>query len=443
MIEEEAQTVKPTGWFSAYRLSNSQVWTLAAGRSLCQVGAGLMSFYIPIVFVNEVGLSATSVGLSVGLISLTEVAGHLFAGPMADSPRFGRKKTLLIAVGLSILVSFILANTHSLPLLIAACLLFGFSLGGYWTTVNAIVIDMTTLEERGQAYAIVSVADNLGIGIGVLAGGAFLTLTNQPGQMVFIGCGLIFLAFLLVVQIIFAETRQPQPNGASGSQGILTALKDRRLLVYFVANSLFTTYIALVSSTIPLYFTNFVPAVGGGTDSALANTANLFTWCYIGFGTLLQLPLAQVFNSFKHIRVLMIAMGLWAMGFFLVWITGIAPSAQYAWGVTALCTLSIASVLHKPYAAALLAELAPTSLRATYVSLGSQSWALGFFIGPSIGGWAMDQSLTIADTIWLVTATTTLLGLAVLWLFESLFQPTNTIISDEGDRGCGDGSCQN
>jgi MFS family permease len=417
--EDDAQTSATAGLFSAFRLSNQQVWTLAAGRSLCQIGSGLLNFYVPIVFVNEVGLSATSVGLSIGLVSLTEIVGHLTGGPMADSSRFGRKITLLIAVGLSIIVSLLLSITHSLPLLIVACLLFGFSLGGYWTTVNAMVIDMTTPEERGPAYAIVSVADNFGTGIGVLLGGAFLTLTKQPGQLVFVGCGIIYLAFLLVVQLLFKETRQPPEENHSPAQGVLTTLKDRRLGVYFLANSLFTTYVALVISTIPLYFTNFVPSVGA-TDTALANTANLFTWCYIGFGTLLQLPLAQIFASFKHVYVLMLAMLLWAVGFSLVWVTGIASSGQYLWGIVALCTMSIASVLHKPFAAALLSELAPPSLRATYVALGSQSWAVGAFIGPTLGGWAMDQSVAIADNSWLVAAATTLLGLIVLKIFDSL-----------------------
>ncbi|MGA7932306.1 MAG: MFS transporter [Kovacikia sp.] len=418
-IEEKIETPRTTGIFSAYRLSNPQVWRLAAGRSLCQVGSGLMSFYIPIVFVNEVGLSATSVGFSLGLISLTEIAGHLIGGPMADSPKFGRKVTLSIAVVLSLIVSLILSVTHSLLLLVAACLLLGFSLGGYWTTVNATVIDLTTPEERGPAYAIASVADNLGVGVGVLAGGAYLTLTNQPGQLVFIGCGLIFLVFLLMIQLVFTETRQARSEQEQATQGIVIALKDRMLLVYFLANTLFTTYVALVTSTLPLYFTNFVPAVGG-TDAALASTASLFTWCYIGLGTLLQLPLSQIFSSFKHTRVLMIAMGLWALGFFLVWITGIAGTSQYIWGVVALCTLSIASVLHKPFAAALLSELAPPSLRATYVAVGSQSWAIGFFIGPTLGGWAMDQSLPVADNLWCGVALSTLVGLVVLQVFEGM-----------------------
>jgi MFS family permease len=77
-------------------------------------------------------------------------------------------------------------------------------------------------------------------------------------------------------------------------------------------------------------------------------------------------------------------------------------------------------VLHKPFAAALLSELAPPSLRATYVAVGSQSWAIGFFIGPTLGGWAMDQSITVADNAWFVSALSTLVGLVVLGIFEGM-----------------------
>ena len=416
-VEEPTNTSASWGWLSSLRLSNPKVWQLAAGRALNQIGAGLINFYIPIVFVNEVGLSAASVGFSFGLVSLTEVVGHLVGGPLADSPKFGRKRTLMIATGVFLAVSLLLTVTHSVPLLIAACLLMGFGLGGYWTTVNATVIDITLPEERHQAYAIVSVADNLGVGMGVLLGGAFLTLTEHRAQLVFAGCALIFVAFLLLAQIIFSNIPHPQTDHESESQGLWAALKDRCLLVYMIANSLFTGYVALVTSTIPLYFTNFVPAVGA-TDAALASTAKLFTWCYIAFGTVLQLPLVQLFNRLKHVHVLMVAMLLWATGFSLVWGTGIATSAQYTWGVVALCTMSIASVLHKPFAAAILSELAPANLRATYVAVGSQSWAIGFFIAPIFGGWAMDHTVEIADRSWLVAASTTILGLIVLKVFE-------------------------
>jgi predicted MFS family arabinose efflux permease len=101
MNPDEKIDVSAPGWLlTTLQLSNRQIWLQALGRLLCQVGSGLLYFYIPLVFVNQVGLSATSVGLSLGLSSLTGIAGHILGGILADSPRFGRKITLLLSGGL-------------------------------------------------------------------------------------------------------------------------------------------------------------------------------------------------------------------------------------------------------------------------------------------------------------------------------------------------------
>lgn len=406
-------------FLTTLQLDNRQVWIQAAGRSLCQVASGLIYFYIPLVFVNQVGLSATSVGLSVGISSLAGVAGHLLGGALADSPRFGRKTTLSLSAGLGVLVSLVLAFTQTLPMLIAASLLLGLSVGFYWTAADAAVMDVTLPEERHQAFAIMSVAENVGVGIGVLGGGVLLTIANQQHELLFLGCGLIFLLFLILVQTTIAETRQSNSETHSPFQGFSVALKDKLLLTFILANVLFTTYVALVTTTVPLYFTNFIPAIGNTPTASLTSAASLFTWCYIGVGAVAQLPIAQAFTSIPRTRVLMIAMLFSGVGFCLLWITGTFATYQFWTGVAALCVMAIASVTYKPFAAAIVSELAPEASRGAYVAVSSQCWAIGYFIGPLLGGWAMDQPATIAHNFWLVAAASTSIGLLVLRLFET------------------------
>lgn len=418
--EENAHLTQSNSLWSFLQLSNPQVLIQAAGRSLSQVGAGLIYFYIPLVFVNQVGFSATSVGFSLGLSSLTGIVGHLLGGILADSPRFGRKITLSFSAGLSIAVSLLLAVTQTLPVLTAACLLLGVSIGFYWTAADAAVMDVTRLEERHQAFAVMSVAENLGNGIGILGGGLLLTLVHQNHLALFVGCSFFFLAFLGLIQFAIPETRLETSTHENTTKGILVALQDKLLITFVLANVLFTTYIAIVTSTIPLYFTNFVAGIGSGPGASVTSTANLFTWCYIGIGAVLQIPIAQLFTHYPRVRVLMIAMLIWAVGFVLVWITGTVTTAQLLWGIGALCILSIASAAYKPFASAIVSELAPESLRGSYIAISSQCWAIGYFIGPIIGGWAMDQSAAIADHFWLGAAATTVVGLLVLQVFQTL-----------------------
>jgi MFS family permease len=411
---------------SALQLSNQQIWLQAIGRSLSQVASGLIYFYIPLVFVNQIGLSATSVGFSVGLSSLTGVVGHILGGVLVDSPRFGRKRTLIGSAGLGAVVSLILVATSQLPLLIVANLLLGLSVGFYWTAADAAVMDVTQPEERPQAFAIMSTAENVGNGVGILGGGALLLLLSHTPQLLFASCGAIFLLFLLMVQFTMSETHpaasppetHSSPANPHSTQGLLVALQDRSLLIFILANVLFTTYIALVTTTIPLYFTRFIPAIAGEASTAAASTANLFTWCYIGLGALLQLPVAQLLRSLPPVRVLMLALGLWVVGFGLLWVTGIATIAQATWGVSALCLMAIATIMYKPFAAAIVAELAPSSLRGAYLALSSQCWAIGYFFGPTFGGWAMDQAETTAHLFWLIVAASSIVGFLLLGVFE-------------------------
>uniref|UniRef100_A0ACD5GQI0 Uncharacterized protein n=1 Tax=Desertifilum tharense IPPAS B-1220 TaxID=1781255 RepID=A0ACD5GQI0_9CYAN len=67
------------------------VWILAAGRLLSQIGNGFTLFYAPIFFVNQVGLSATAVGIGLGSGSISGVFGRFFGGTLTDSP-FGDAK---------------------------------------------------------------------------------------------------------------------------------------------------------------------------------------------------------------------------------------------------------------------------------------------------------------------------------------------------------------
>ncbi|MBD2022337.1 MFS transporter, partial [Leptolyngbya sp. FACHB-36] len=369
---------KPTSSSASTALRfSAQVWMQAIARSLYQVGYGLMQFYVPIVFVNQMGLSAASVGLATGLGSLSGVVGHFLGGALADDPRVGRKKTLLFSAGLSMLAAIVLALVQGLPLLVLANLLMGISLGFYWTAADAAVMDATDSADRHQAFAILGLAESLGVGVGVLGGGVLLAWVAEARSL-FLLVSLIFLVFLVLVQTMMqgaidsgadAETPAADPP----QQGWRVALNDRRLRTFVLANVLFTTYIAVVNTTLPLYLTNFA-AIGAFSGSSTASVATLFTGCYVGIGAIAQVPIVQVLGSFPRVHVLMMSMLLWGGGFFLVW----AISVHSMSTIAALGVLSIATAVYKPFAAAIVAELAPPTLRGSYIALSSQCWAIGY-----------------------------------------------------------------
>jgi MFS family permease len=110
----------------------------------------------------------------------------------------------------------------------------------------------------------------------------------------------------------------------------------------------------------------------------------------------------------------MISAAGWALAFLLIWVTGTSMQGNLIWAILALGVLSFAIVTYLPSASALVVDLAPESLRGVYLAINSQCWAAGYFIGPPLGGWALDQTRAIADGFWLFLLTTTAIAVLIL-----------------------------
>jgi MFS family permease len=393
---------------------NPKIWLLAFGRLLSQIGTGFTLFYAPIFFVNEVGLSATLVGIALGSASISGVLGRFIAGSLADSPNWGRKKTLLISAAVSALADIFLALTFDFPTLVLGNLLMGLGIGLYWPANEAMVADLTTDSRRSEAFAICRLADSLGLGMGVILGG-ILIATSLNYRLLFVIDGISFVAFFAVIYFLIKETFNQEKGTHKSSEGWLIAFKDRRLMIYVLANILFTTYIAQIQSTLPLYLKNFVSNNGFSPTTISA----LFTY-HIIIASLLQLPIARWLNSFTRIKALKFSLLCWGIGFIFVGLTGWLNFAPLIWAIIALGILAIATISYTPSASSLVVEIAPVSLRGIYLSINSQCWAIGYLIGPPLGGWALDQSTDFAHNFWLFCALTIGLGIAILTYLKNL-----------------------
>lgn len=389
---------------------NYQVWILALGRLLSQTGSGFTLFYAPIFFVNQVGLSATQVGLGLGSASISGVIGRVLGGSFADSPTWGRRRTLMLAAIVSAIASLVLAVSSNFAVFVMGNLLMGLGIGLYWPPNEALVADLTTPAQRNEAFAITRLSDSLGQGLGVVLGGILIS-TTKAYRLPFIIDAVSFLVLFAVVYWAIQETRRStEPHAAV--KGWKQALRDRRLLTYAVVNVLFTLYIVQISSTLPLYFKNFV-TIGNAKGMDELTISALFTW-HMALAVLCQLPIVRVLNRFNRVHGLMLSALLWGLGFAAIWATGVLPSGHLAWAVIALTLLALATVTYMPSASSLTVDMAPESLRGVYLAVNSQCWAIGYFIGPPLGGWALDQSPAIAHGFWLGVALS--IGVAIVIL---------------------------
>lgn len=393
-----------------------RVWILMAGRLLSQLGTGFTLFYAPIFFVNQVGLSAAVVGFGLGSGSITGVLGRILGGTWSDSPQVGRRSTLLLSAAIAAIASFLLAWSTTVLLFLAANLLMGFGIGLYWPATEAVVADITTPAQRNEAFALTRLADSIGLGLGVALGGLLISAT-EAYRALFIIDGISYLVFYGIIHWTIAETRNPDATSHTGMKGWSIALSDRPLQVYVLANILFTTYLALVNSALPLYFSNFVRSHDQGLGIAPPVLSGLFSW-YVVLAALLQLPVARALNRYSHPRILTISALFWGISFILIWITGTSPQLPLLSAALALSLMAIATVAYTPSASSFVAGLAPESLRGIYLSINSLCWAVGYFIGPAMGGWAMDQAAVVAHGFWIGVAFSVLVAIGILQRLE-------------------------
>jgi MFS family permease len=397
-----------------------KVWILAAGRLLSEIGTGFTLFYAPIFFVNEVGLSSTLVGVALGSGSISGVVGRLLAGQGVDSPNWGRRKILLASTLVSILASLVFAISFNFPTLVVGNLLMGFGIGLYWPATEAAIIDLTTPDQRNEAFAVTRLADSLGLSLGVVLGGALIANSGNY-RTLFIIDAISFGIFFAIIYLAIAETYQFQPpSGENRTNGWSLALGDRALMVFVAVNILFPIYLSQVQSTMPLYLRNFVPLTDSTTGFPPQIISGLFTW-YIAFAAVCQLPSAWLLNRFSHLTGLTISFVLWGIGFILVWVTGNTSGHQLIWATLTLGVMSLGTVTYTPVASSFVAELAPESLRGVYFAINSQCWAIGYLIGPTLGGWALDHP-QITNYFWLLCAASIVLGIGVLQYLQQLIK---------------------
>ncbi|NEO86033.1 MAG: MFS transporter [Spirulina sp. SIO3F2] len=412
---------------------NPQIWILAAGRLLSQVGTGFTMFYAAIFFVNQVGVSATAVGIALSSQSISGVLGRFWGGVGADSPRWGRKRILVLSAIFSALADGVLAAADNLPLLLMGNLLMGWGAGLYWPATEAIVADLTQDQQRNEAFALTRIADMVGLSLGIALAGQWI-VWNGNYRWLFVMDGVSFVIFGGLIILAIQETLpRDRPAQNIGSQW-RRARQDQTLMFYCVVNVLFTGAIAQVQSTVPLYFTTFVTA-GSITPIVLSHLATF----YIVLSALLQWPIVRWLNRFSRWQTLMLSMLVWSLSFAGVWLTGISSSGAIALAVLSFSLFALASVTYTPAASALVAELAPEDLRGMYLALNSQCWAAGYFLGPLLGGWAMDQSLKIVHGVWLGGAGLMLVGwvaLAQIARREHQMQQKMSVMVHQAAQAC-------
>jgi MFS family permease len=352
-------------------------WLLAAGTLVYLVGLEMTYPYETLYLNGRLGVSMTTLGLILGITLLATLPMQVVGGALCD--RIGRRPVLIAGIVGSMTLYGGLALTTDLTLIVA---LIAFEAAFGWaqfiTASNAIVADVTTPQQRTEAFSVSRVALNAGIAVGPLI--ALPLLAYDPSfRLNFIASAVICAGFLAIVIVWLRETRPPGVRAGSvmtSFSGYGEVLRDRTMLAFCLIALLPNYAFGQIWATMPVMLSDLHGV-----------TAQRWSVCMIVYGAcvvVLQYPVIRVLG--RRDLMLLLSLSCVAQGI------GLGAAAFVPWPATLACIAAIAFgiVLLIPIAATVVSRLAPVELRGRYMGVWTLVYMGGYAIGPLLGGWAYD-----------------------------------------------------
>jgi MFS family permease len=355
------------------------VWTLEGAVLVNSVGTGMVLPFVMIYLHNVRGIGLATAGLIVATFAAVSFVITPVAGWIVDAR--GPRTTLaasLVVMALGYAMFPLIREAWQAFALMAVA---GLGNGGFWPSQSALLAGLTTRETRSTAYGVQRAVFNLGIGLGALVGGLVAT-TSEPRtfSVLFLIDAATFVAYAATLAFVPAP-RAAEASAEGPSGGYRDVLRDRVLLGVVGLNVVYVTAgFAQLEATFPVFARNEV-----GVSERVIGLIFLVNVLVI---LIVQLPVVRLLEGRSRMAALAAMAVLWAAS----WTTVLAAGAWFDMPAAAVL-LVVAGMIFAfgecvlgPAQSALVADLAPEGLRGRYIALLTNSYAVGFIIGPALGG---------------------------------------------------------
>jgi MFS family permease len=355
------------------------VWTLEGAVLVNSVGTGMVLPFVMIYLHNVRGIGLATAGLTVATFAAVSFVITPVAGWIVDAR--GPRTTLaasLVIMALGYAMFPLIREAWQGFALIAVA---GIGNGGFWPSQSSLLAALTTRETRSTAYAVQRAVFNLGIGVGALIGGLVAT-TSEPRTftVLFLIDAGTFVAYAATLAAVPAP-RVAEASAGPSSGGYRDVLRDRVLLGVVGLNVVFVTAgFAQLEATFPVFARNEV-----GVSERVIGLIFLVNVLVI---LAVQLPVVRLLEGRSRMAALAAMAVLWAASWTTVLVAGLwfEAAAASVLLVIAGVIFAFGECVLGPAQSALVADLAPEGSRGRYMALLTNSYAVGFIVGPAVGG---------------------------------------------------------
>lgn len=379
-------------------MKNKNTLILSFTLLVVMLGYGMVLPIMPF-YIEKLGAGGRELGWLMATYSLMQLICAPFWGVLSD--RIGRKPVLAIGTAGYAIAMFLFGLSTEFWMLFAARTLSGILSSATMPTAMAYIGDNSPEKERSGGMGTLGAAMGVGMVLGPLLGGFLSTLALA--LPFFVGSGLAFLAFWLVI-LILPEAHAPQ--AATQTRPTLSLQLFVNILRGPVAIVLLLVFVmsfgmANFQGIMGLYV---VDKFGFNTQQAGAVWMVMGAVLILGQG-LLTGPLTEKFGMLPLIRA---GLAVGALGFvFMILATDFITT------LLALAIFTLALSLMGPALNAYISVFAGEH-QGTLMGINSATTSLGRVVGPLWAGYIYDINLEFP---YLSGAATLLLGLLIsLWL---------------------------
>lgn len=359
-----------------------QFWLLFTGFIVNRASNGLIWPFLTIYIREQSGAPLSHITALFTLQAVTGLLATAAVSPLMD--RFGRKAIMVLSLFGSGVLLVAMRSAYTLESWAVLIALYGIIIPAFTVGANAMVADVVPEGQRTGAYALMRIAQNLGVAIGPAVGGFLVVSAYGLTYLIAAAVNIVLGGLVLLV---LAETLPQHSAGAArpAAGGYKHLLRDRPFIIFIGILLLVEMIITLVFVLLPVYAKeNF---------GVLENQYGLIVTINAVMVVLFQYPMTRFAQRFRPLTVIAAGALVYAVGSMTI-----ALGTTFAAFAVSMVIVTIGELMVAPTGLALTARLAPADMRARYMGVYSITYTLAAGIAPVIGGQLNDR--IGPDAIW-------------------------------------------
>ena len=363
-------------------------------RFFASFGAGGVIYLTSLIF-NNIGFSATEIGLGFTISAIIGTLTRLFTGNYLNKTA-KIHNPLLISSFISISASIFLIISKDIYQYIIGQALIGAAAGIYWPTAEFVVPYFCDPIDTRKAYALVRSSEALGIFLGVFIGG----FMNNFIYLKSIFINDIFCMFAIIL-LILRNKISIKITLESSQIKTLSFIKshqerwNRNSIIIVSSIVLITTSLALIQVTLPL------DLVKGGVYREVLNEQiiSFIISFQLILLLILQWPIGSWISKKGKLFGLKFSLINFAFASLLLFISSYLNFGAFYFVFIAIILISLGTSSFLPTSTDVIFSIAPSNKKGYALALLSQCFAMGYFFGPLISGRLLDF-FGYASIIW-------------------------------------------